>query len=132
MDIQSTEIPSRGTKAISIPFVDKRGKSVSTFIAARRAFGASSSSPFLVYPLRNPFKEQSESEELERLEKPLESKEEKKQLVVETLPPSSPTVPPSSDQSVKVPVHSQKRESSSSDITEASVAPHSVKKAKLF
>jgi len=82
MDVQGVEIPPKGTEAVTIQFTDRRGRVKTLFGSARRAFGSPYSAHFLAYPLRNPFKEQSETEELERLDRPLDPQEEKKQLVL--------------------------------------------------
>jgi len=125
MDVQSVEIPSSGTPAISLPSADRRGRPLSVFASFRRGFGLFNSRTYAVYPVKNPFKEEHESQTLERLEEPLEEEKEKKQLVI---PP--PTV--IETDSEKEPPKIELAESKLESLEEKEKKPPSPKRKKLF
>jgi len=75
MDHRSVQLPPQGTPYVTLVekfYPRSKAKRFSKF-----AFG---SSTFRVYPVRNPFKEKKEEEEVEKFSDPLKEKEEKKLL----------------------------------------------------
>jgi len=125
MDIQTVEIPSPGSLPLSFSQVSRRGHHTSIYRPTRRGFGVSKSNAYLVYALKNPFKEQFESQTLERLEKPLDPEEEKKQLIVESPAPPDAVSETSPREGLKRPLaEEEEQEESSNDLV--------AKKKKLF